>query len=116
AAIPDTASTERHERISDCRPHSKRSAMAQKNDAGRNTKADSLAVTANAAVAPTRMPSCAFGLSSHSRKANKLDRNMAVTGKSVVARPACANSGGVVAMISAVATAATPPKARHAQT
>ena len=112
AATPDKAFRESNERVLGCRPHSQRSAMAQRNDAGRNNRADSLAATANAAVAPSTMPSCAFGLSSHSRKANKLDRTMAVTGKSVVARAACANSGGVVAMMIAVATAVTSPKSR----
>jgi hypothetical protein len=83
--------------------------MAKK-QAGRNTSADSLAVIARAVLAPTIVLRSAFGLSSHSRNANKLMINIAVSGTSVVARPACASSGGVVASTTALVIAATVPK------
>ena len=92
--------------------HHRYSTAVQANDAGRNTRAENFEVIARAAVTPTSNPRRMFGFSSHNRKANRADTNIAATGMSVVARPACASSGGVVARIAAVATAATAPKSR----
>src|SRR5207245_2982119 len=99
------------------RPRSprQRSARAAAKQTGRNARADSLAVMASAVAAPTIALRHAFGYSSHRTKANKAETHAAATGISVVARPACPRSGGVVTRISAAAAPATVPKSRCAQ-
>src|SRR6266851_1490475 len=112
ATNPGTAFRASENRVEPSRSHNQRNSIAQANEAGRKANADNFVVTARAAAAPTSNPRVGFGRSSHNRKANNPETNAAVTGKSVVARPAFASKGGVVAIMVVVATAATGPKSR----